>query len=403
MKMSRLMVVGDGNAPTGIARVIKSILINLPHGEYEIHHLAVNYNGDPHGEAWRMYPAGSMGDVYGYNRIVELAKKINPKLIFIVNDPWVVAEYLELLAQAKVSARIVVYMAVDSGPLDRDWLSNYGMVDKFVVYTNYAKTEFLKATKLDEYKKLFVLPHGIDKQLFYPTDLRPIGKNLNINSALEAKKHLKFYDKSEDYPQSFIVLNANRNQVRKRIDITIKGFALFAKNKPKNVNLYLHMGIQDVGWNILKLASRCGISDRLIITKRENNIPAVIDEDLNVIYNACDVGINTSTCEGWGLSNFEHAAARKAQIVTDSRALNEIWNGCAELVKPHGSYEYENILTEYGLVDYRELAAALERLYVNKDHREKVANLCYGRVTRPEFEWKNIAQEWHKIFQSAIN
>jgi D-inositol-3-phosphate glycosyltransferase len=50
------------------------------------------------------------------------------------------------------------------------------------------------------------------------------------------------------------VLNANRNQPRKRIDITLRGFALFAVDKPETVQLYLHMGSEDMGWNALQLA-----------------------------------------------------------------------------------------------------------------------------------------------------
>lgn len=39
---------------------------------------------------------------------------------------------------------------------------------------------------------------------------------------------------------SFLVLNANRNQKRKRIDITLKAFAALARDKPENVKLLLH-------------------------------------------------------------------------------------------------------------------------------------------------------------------
>ena len=50
----------------------------------------------------------------------------------------------------------------------------------------------------------------------------------------------------------FIVFNGNRNQFRKRIDITIAAFAKFAKDKP-DTQLYLHMGKKDQGWDIMNL------------------------------------------------------------------------------------------------------------------------------------------------------
>ncbi len=92
----------------------------------------------------------------------------------------------------------------------------------------------------------------------------------------------------------------------------MKGFAIFAADKPKNVRLYLHMGIQDTGWNVLTLAERYSITDRLILTSRSMGIPAVSDEELNGIYNACEVGLNASSSEGWGLVSFKHGATRAA-------------------------------------------------------------------------------------------
>jgi hypothetical protein len=51
------------------------------------------------------------------------------------------------------------------------------------------------------------------------------------------------------------VFNGNRNQFRKRIDITISAFAEFAKDKP-DAMLYLHMGTKDQGWDVMQLFGR---------------------------------------------------------------------------------------------------------------------------------------------------
>ena len=65
----------------------------------------------------------------------------------------------------------------------------------------------------------------------------------------EARKKLKL---DEDL---FIVFNGNRNQFRKRIDITCEAFAKFAVGKPE-ARMYLHMGMKDQGWDIMPLFSR---------------------------------------------------------------------------------------------------------------------------------------------------
>ena len=97
-------------------------------------------------------------------------------------------------------------------------------------------------------------------------------------------------------------------------------------------------------------ARRHGIEDRLILTAVEPYLPAVGDEVLNWIFNACDVGINTSVGEGWGLVNLEHAATGAAQVVPRHSACEELWTGSALLLEPCMSLTSERILTEGKIV-----------------------------------------------------
>jgi len=96
--MYKILAIGDGYAETGFARVIKSIFKYFPQDEFDIHHLAVNYWGDPHDNWWKMYPAAySMrGDLLGYKRIAHFAES-SFDLIFILNDVWVIKDYLKLI------------------------------------------------------------------------------------------------------------------------------------------------------------------------------------------------------------------------------------------------------------------------------------------------------------------
>ena len=163
-----------------------------------------------------------------------------------------------------------------------------------------------------------MIAHGVDTEKFYPlcADKEGVPGPEGRQKAITA-----LYGNDPEFRDAFIVLNANRNQPRKRIDITIKGFALFAENKPANVKLHLHMGVEDMGWNVIRMAKRCGIFERLILTANDNNIPSVPVRQLNEIYNAAAVGINTSVGEGWGLVNFEHAATvlpRWSPVIRDA-------------------------------------------------------------------------------------
>lgn len=79
-----------------MSRVAHGLLKRLPVTAYEIHHLAVNYKGDPHDVPWKVYPAGLRGDVYGVRRLGELIDRVDPHIVFLHNDPWVIAEYLKV-------------------------------------------------------------------------------------------------------------------------------------------------------------------------------------------------------------------------------------------------------------------------------------------------------------------
>jgi glycosyltransferase involved in cell wall biosynthesis len=162
------------------------------------------------------------------------------------------------------------------------------------------------------------------------------------------------------------------------------------------------MGVQDSGWNVLKLGKRLRIEDRIIVTESGGGLPCIPDEILNVIYNACDVGINTSTGEGWGLPNFEHAATGKAQIVPRSAACAEIWSGCAEFLEPVMDLTYERTLVEGKIVSPQGVAVALENLYRSREHREQVARACYERAIREEYRWDVIGKQWHHLFQEVV-
>jgi glycosyltransferase involved in cell wall biosynthesis len=270
------------------------------------------------------------------------------------------------------------------------------------MFTEYARKEVLQALRPQDVPPIEVIPLGVDTQVFFPFPGVDGGRRSEgVWDTRPAKQALKLFA-DEAIDDSFLVLNAHRNQPRKRIDITIKAFAAFAGNKPPNVQLYLHMGIEDMGWHVLKLARRYGVFDRLIVTQNRNAIPGIASEHLNMLYNACDVGLNTSSGEGWGLPNFEHAAAGKAQVVPRFGALREIWGECAELVEPAMGVVYEFVLSEGNLVSVEGVAAALEAQYSDPGRRRRVAEACYRRATRPEHRWEDIGGRWHRLFQEVL-
>ncbi len=122
------------------------------------------------------------------------------------------------------------------------------------------------------------------------------------------------------------------------------------------------------------------------------------DRELNLLYNACDVGINTSMGEGWGLVSFEHGASGAAQIVPDHSACSELWNGRAELIPPARNYVPEFSVLEMGEVSAQGVAQALENLYRNPARRRELAGAAWRAAQNPACSWDAIAGEFEHLF-----
>ncbi len=387
MKKKKILWIGDAVVPTGFSRVNTNILRNLPKTKYEIHHLGINYYGDPHGYTWKIYPAVTGGDVYGFGRLEQLAY-LKPDIIFILNDPWLISKYLDIVKKKyDPIPKIVVYYPVDSLELDQFHFNNWEIVTVPVVYTEfgYVQTKIAKP----EFN-IKIIPHGVDQTIF---------KRL-AKDRTEIRKIIFNNDPVISDNDAFIVLNANRNQPRKRIDITLEGFANFAIKKPENVKIYLHMGMRDAGWDIVRLALRYGIEKRIILTSLEPKNLTVPENSLNQIYNGCDVGLNTSSGEGWGLVSMEHSITGAAQIVPDHSACTELFKDCGLLVPANYHFIEPSTMTKHSLVSSEDVTIALETLYTDTELKQKLAKAAMEKFSKPEYSWPVIAKQWDEIFES---
>jgi glycosyltransferase involved in cell wall biosynthesis len=184
----------------------------------------------------------------------------------------------------------------------------------------------------------------------------------------------------------------------KRVDLTVEGFARFAAGKPANVHLCLHHAImgEPEKDQIGSLVERFGLQERVYLNPLAGGV--VDDRELNLLYNACDVGINTSMGEGWGLVSFEHGAAGAAQIVPAHSACAEIWSGQAEMIQPARSYTPEFSVLELGEVSAEGVAQALNNLYDNPQRRQKLAQAAFEAALNPEYSWDTIAGRFDDMF-----
>jgi len=375
-------------------------LVEALRRRYAVHYVGIGYKGpEIRKPGLTIYPCNLHGgDVYGSGLAQTLIERLRPRLVLLLNDLWVLHNYRNL-GRLTERPTVVAYVPLDGRLVDPSWIEPLGFIDCWVAYTEFARGELARGLERLEggaKRRVEVIPHGVDRAVF-----RPLGPQ--DGEARRGVARRRAFPGLASADRAFVVLNANRPQPRKRIDLTIRGFAEFARGKPPHVQLCLHHAVMGAEERepILSLAASEGILDRLIMSPEHTGLDDS-DAALNELYNACDLGLNTSMGEGWGLVSFEHAATGAAQVVPSHSACGELWKDAALLVDPTNRYVPRFSPLEMAEVDAASVASALQRLYENEALRAWTANACHARATRPEYDWERISAQWDSLFEGLL-
>lgn len=384
--MNKLLWIGDAVVPTGLARVAHNVLAQLQKHEWEVAVVGVGYDGDPHPYSYPIYPAriSAYDDMFGRKRLPKILSAFQPDIVVINNDPWNIANFV-----GKFDVPMVAYMPVDGPNIRSDIAKKLNGLSACIAYTQFGAKELTRAG-LGE-PAMFVVPHGVDSELYRPID----------------KHHARHMLGLDMLPKdSFVVGNVNRNQPRKRLDLTIMIFAKWLKSigYPKAVYLHLHCGLRDVGWDLLQLASYYGVQDRVIITDpRMENELGLPENVMPYVYNSFDVQITTTMGEGWGLTTHEGMACGIPQIVPDWSALRE-WPEDSVIKVPIASEQATSgmINTIGGVVDELRFIECLNDVHSHEFLRSELGRKVLERATSPEFRWERIGDKFHEILSLVL-
>jgi glycosyltransferase involved in cell wall biosynthesis len=395
-----VLAVGPAGRRSGYARVLRGILTPIAE-RLELEQFAVDDAPAPCSCGWPIHRRTAPGDAYGRRRLGELIEGWRPDLLFVVFDIWLYYAYLPLLERRFPELPVVLYCPIDGEAAEPRYLRRLGSLGRLVLFTRFAREVVEEAWAADpeavRRPPISILPHGVDTALFRPLVREECGEPHLRASRRLARRRL-FPDRPE-LEDAFLVLNANQNNLRKRVDLTLESFARFARGKPPGVYLYLHMDVGATGCELLPIARRLGIEDRLLLGSPGG--ASTDDEAMNLVYNACDVGLNTSTGEGWGLVAFEHAATGGAQVLPAHSVHPELWGGVAELVAVGARVRTRHDFLTRHRVDPVDVAAALDRLYGDPALLRERSLAAYQHAMQPALDWERIAAQWESLFRRA--
>ena len=386
----KMLYVGDFPVQTGFGVVSNNLIATFRH-EYDLHIMGVNYYGDydPLCEGLRVYPATLGGsDVWGKERLESMVRSIQPDVVFILNDCWIANDYMTILSEIKdITFKTVLYTPIDAENVKPDFAAGLMKFDAVVSYTEFGKQQLAKA----DVKDVYVIPHGIDRTTFYPINL-PKG-------ALRAQMRLK----EDDY----IVLCLQRNQPRKRLDLTFFYFAEWVKryNLPKNVKIYYHGALQDFGIDIIQWCQYLGIEDRLVISS-PNITPSrgLTPAQLNMVYNNADVFFTTTAAEGWCLPVAEAMAAGKPVILPNHSALGE-WprpNALYMDCYPFPQLTDRGLNTIHHVTEMESAINALQTMYTDSALRADLGQRALAHMWQSKFSWSLIGEQFVEIIDGCF-
>jgi glycosyltransferase involved in cell wall biosynthesis len=272
---------------------------------------------------------------FGFNKIHEYIDTVNPDIVMIYNDPFVVCKFIESMKYepGKSPYRLWVYLdQVYEGVAPQLLDIVRRSAERIYCFTDSWKKVFLGYGDASDVR---VLEHAIDSKTLtsLPRDARvSIRKSVNLPD------------------DAIVLLNANRNSQRKRIDLTVQGFARALAKNPKlhlmvatnlNPQSGAYYDVQRIYLEELKLLGLDAYLYMRNLILVDTAPPNVVDDDgVNQMYNLADIGINTSDGEGFGLCQLEHLYTGAPQVVTDLNAYKAFLNESVAAFVPASGRSY---------------------------------------------------------------
>lgn len=304
---------------------------------------------------------------FGFNKLAEYVDTVNPDIVMIYNDPIVVNQFLESIKDIPKTFKTWIYLDLVYDHPDQGLIRNIEQkADRIFCFTEKWKQHLLSKIPTTN-KQIHIMEHGVDTLTF---------KKCTDTERLAIRKQLQVP------PDAIAFLNINRNSERKRLDLSVMGFARLIQRHPE---LPLHMvfvtgmnpqagayynpiqvfvsELQLLGLDVLKYGNR--------VTCVDTNRQLFDDSAINTIYNACDYGINTSNGEGFGLCQLEHLATGAPQVVIDVGDYHSFMSPEVAEFIPAKEYAYLSMGAGIGSIsrtaNVSDVADAMERILSNKN------------------------------------
>jgi glycosyltransferase involved in cell wall biosynthesis len=330
---------------------------------------------------------------FGFDEIGEFVTMNKPDLVIIYNDMVVVSNIIDKLNKIENKKfKIAVYMDQVYLCQKKEHIKILNDNADFVICFSKYWEQIAKEQGIT--KPTGVLEHGYSPMLHYPVPKKLARMFFNL--------------KMDD----FIIINANRNQPRKRLDLMMMAFAeVVSRHTAEPIKLLIATAPTGA-WNLIEIYERElrirgltleeGMKHIIFI----DNPQALTDEDMNTLYNTSDIGINTCSGEGWGMCNQEPAGMGIPQIVPNIGGFRDFLDkDCAILIEP--KIKLYTDMTIDGcpgcaeICDAMDFADAIDQYYADEDMRKLHGENARKKIIN-NYKWNDLGEKLYTYITTIL-
>jgi hypothetical protein len=392
---------------TGYSKVVYNLLGQLATLSPQVKTYHFGFQRHPSHSSIRTVPKGVISydaaanedpkeEGFGFNKIHEYLEMINPDIVMIYNDPLIIHRFIESMKFDKEKSTYKLWLYIDqvyegiAKPLIESMNKN---AHRIYCFTPYWADIY---SKYGPFPDIRVLENAVDTTLFSKT---PEGARSSVRSSMNLPSN------------AVLMINVNRNSQRKRHDLAIMGFTELITRDPSKPYYYMVVtglnGQQGAYHDIHRIftmeLNRRGVdpndfAKRLMLV--DTSAKALPDSAINELYNAADIGVNTSDGEGFGLCQIEHLYTGAPQLVTDIGTYRSFMDETVcGFVKPNDRIYFSGVMPLGSWApnfSYQEIADTMTNMIENLPALKKAA-VDYKFKT-----WKEVCASWLEDIKSEI-
>jgi glycosyltransferase involved in cell wall biosynthesis len=363
-------------------------------------------------EGWQEYNSIPTNQ-FGVWRFEDVCIDFKPDIVCDIRDWWMLNH--EGNSIFRPFYHWMIMPAIDSVPLQNEWLETFQNADTLFTYSEFGK-EAVEEASCNSIQVRDICSPCANPEVFRPVE--------------DKDKHKSNFGFMNDIQ---IIGTVMRNQKRKLYPDLIESFADFCRREPEtseNVYLYLHVSYPDIGWDIPRLINESGVSHKILLTyyckdcnnvfpsfltnainicsecgKRTAMMPnaqnAVPEEWLSVIINCFDLYVQYSICEGFGMPQVEAASCGVPVMSMDYSAMSSVIKNIGATPIGVNLFREMETHTKRALPKNEELIQNLIKFFsMPKAMRMKKGHETYNNCM-DRYNWDETAEKWEEAIDDV--